>query len=465
MGSLPYRRSLSFRREASTVALKHNQKVRAIKTMNGSAFPNDVQSRTFQTVDAPDQTPHYVRSITEVGEQSEVVAQDDIFAANGILLLAKGTKINRSTWKRLAAHKLRAPLDLLLATADAVSEVSLARDIDIIIASDSILTTMSTRSGDSRSLKSVLGQVKLPAAAAFRLTVMRHDRRRLFDHSLRVAIIAHHIGIRMDLPAAQQEYLLLASLCHDFGEMHTDPELLATHRPIQSAERRFIYVHPITGYVVLQQMNGIPAEVMRAVLQHHERLDGSGYPSGDAGDEVCLLARIIAVAETFEAVTRRFDVRRFDITFRLSQGRLDRTVINALYELLPERLQLHGVDANEPDHELAKTRISNLFRDWPSLLSEIENCRQNESLQFLSNRITSLQTAALQAGLSPDLLKFLDLEGDDAEVLHELTLTLDELGRQLLGVAHEIDRRATADSAVNALVARVLRLVRSGYVH
>jgi hypothetical protein len=231
------------------------------------------------------------------------------------------------------------------------------------------------------------------------------------------------------------------------------------------AERRFIYVHPITGYVVLQQMEGIPAEVMKAVLQHHERLDGSGYPSGDAGDEICLLARIIAVAETFEAVTRRFDARRFDITFRLSQGRLDRTVINALYELLPERLQLHGVDADEPDRELAKTRISNLFRDWPSLLSEIEKCRQNESLRFLSNRITSLQTAALQAGLSPDLLKFLDLEGDDAEVLHELTLTLDELGRQLIDVAHEIDRKAIADSAVNALVARVLRLVRSGYVH
>lgn len=433
--------------------------------MNGSSFSNAVYSSTNQAMEAADQSPHYVRSIIETGEQSEVIAQDDVFAANGIKLLAKGTKINRSTWKRLAAHKLKAPLDLLLATTDSVSEISLARDMDLMMASDFILTAMSVRSGDPRSLKSVLGQVKLPAAAAFRLTVMRHDRRRLFDHSLRVAIIAHHIGLRMGLTAAQQEHLLLASLCHDFGEMHTDPEVLASDRTIESAERRFIYVHPITGCVVLQQMEGIPPEVLQAVLQHHERLDGSGYPSGENGDKICLLARIIAVAETFEAIERRCSTRRLDITLRLSQGRLDGAVINALYDLLPERLHSPRAETDEPDHDLVIARINKLFTGWPPLRNEIENCRHNESLQFLANRISSLQTAALQAGLSPDLLKFLDLGGDDAEVLHELILTLDELGRRLLDVAHEIDRKLASDVAGKALAAKVLVLVRSDYFH
>lgn len=406
-----------------------------------------------------------MRSVTEVGEHSDIVAQDDIYAANGIKLLAKGAKINRSTWDRLAAHKLTAPLDLLLATVDSVNEISLARDMDMMITSDSILTTMSTRSGDSLSLKFLLGRLRLPAAAAFRLTVMRHDRKRLFDHSLRVAIIAHHIGIRMSLPAVQQEYLLLASLCHDFGEMHTDPEILAPHRTIESTERRFIYVHPVTGYVVLQQMSDIPPDVLQAVFQHHERLDGSGYPSGDAGDQICLLARIIAVAETFEAVMRRFDTRRLYITFRLSQRRLDVAVINALYDLLPEHLHSKDVEIAERSFDQAIARMSHLFKDWPALRDEIENGQQSDSLRFLIHRISSLQTAALQAGLSPGLLKYLDLEGEDAEVLYELILTLEELERQLDDIAFEIVRRVAAEVTGSALVARVLNLIRPDYVY
>lgn len=310
-----------------------------------------------------------IRSITEVGEHGEVFARDDSFAANGI---------------SLAAHKLKAPLDLLLAATHSVSEVCLARDIDIMTASDSIPTAMPTHSGASGSLESLPGQVRPPAAASFRLTVMRHDRRKLFDHSLRGAIIAHHIGIRMGLSAAQQEDLLLASLCHDFGEMHTDLEIL-----------------------------------VQAVLQHHEHLDGNGYPSGETGNSICLLVRIIVVAETFEAIERRCNTQRFDITFQLSRGRLDGTVINALYGLLPERLHSHRAEGS------------------------------------------SLQAAALRAGLSPDLLRFLDLESADTQVLDKLILKINELGKRLLEVPHEIDRKVASDAAGHAVAARVVDLVRS----
>lgn len=57
-----------------------------------------------------------------------------------------------------------------------------------------------------------------------------------------------------------------------------DPAILGPGRPIEGHERRFIHVHPVTGFVIVEQLNAIPQPVMQAVLQHHEQLDGSGYP-------------------------------------------------------------------------------------------------------------------------------------------------------------------------------------------
>jgi len=245
-----------------------------------------------------DQNPHYVRSVTELGEENEVVAQEDIFAANGMKLLAKGARINRSTWQRLTAHKLKTPLDLQLVAANTVDEVALARDIGHLLAADTILPAIAARSGDPQGWKAMLGARMLSPPVAFRLTVMRERRTDLYQHSLRIAFIACCLGMRMKLSPEQSRNLFLAALCHDFGEMHTDPLILAPGHRIDKDEQRFVYVHPLTGYIVLQQMNCVPAEVMLAVRQHHERLDGSGYPYGEPEPKIGLLARIIAVSDT-----------------------------------------------------------------------------------------------------------------------------------------------------------------------
>jgi len=428
--------------------------------MNGLTISDRTRDNAAHLAAAADQSPHYVRSITEAGEQSEVIAQDDIYASNGMKLIAKGAKIDRSTWHRLADHKLRAPLDMMLVAADSVNEVSLARDIDRIIAADPILSTLLVRSGDPQSLKSILGQTTLQTPVAFRLTVMRNDRSRLYEHSLRVAVIAHSIGTRMKFSTAQLQHLLLASLCHDFGEMHTDPDMLAPDRAIVGTDRRFIYVHPITGYVVLQQMNGIPAEVMQAVLQHHERLDGSGYPYGDSADRISPLARVISVAETFEAVVRRFNAVRLNITFRLNQGRLDNAAINALYELLPGQVDASNDGTCDYDYGPILAQLHRLLVDWPALRDEIERNKENEPLRFLTDRMLAIQSVVYQAGLTPELLEFLDLEAGDAEVLQELNPTLDEIERLLSDIAHETDRKITKDSPCYATAARVLDLLQ-----
>lgn len=407
-----------------------------------------------------DQNPHYVRSVTELGEENEVIAQEDIFAANGMKLLAKGAKVNRSTWQRLTAHKLKTPLDLQLAAADTVDEVALARDIGHLLVADTILAAIAVRSGDPQAWKAMLGARMLSPPIAFRLTVMRDRRADLYRHSLRIAVIAHCIGMRMKLSSEQARNLFLAALCHDFGEMHTAPLILAPGHRIDRDEQRFVYVHPLTGYIVLQQMNCVPPEVMQAVRQHHERLDGSGYPYGEPEAKIVLLARIIAVSETLDAVLGRFGLRRVNIVLRLSQGRLDSDCMHAASELLPAQSQkAQDMEADfAPEKEL--TRLSDLMQTWGALHEKLKDRNRYAALEFISGRIAALEWLALQAGLTPELLQMLDLDGEDTAVVQELSAMLEELNRLLDSLALEIDRRVPAGAPGRDIADAILATLR-----
>lgn len=411
-----------------------------------------------------DQDPHYVRSVTELGEENEVVAQEDIFAANGMKLLAKGARINRSTWQRLTGHKLKTPLDLQLVAANTVDEVALARDIGHLLAADAILAAIAARSGDPHGWKAMLGARMLSPPVAFRLTVMRERRTDLYQHSLRIAFIACCLGMRMKLSPDQSRNLFLAALCHDFGEMHTDPLILAPGHRIDKDEQRFVYVHPLTGYIVLQQMNCVPAEVALAVRQHHERLDGSGYPYGEPEEKIGLLARIIAVSETLEAVLCRFGLQRVHVVLRLSQGRLDSSCLVAARELLPAHLQPTADVAADFAPEKELTRLSELMRTWSVLRERMKDDKHLAALEFISGRIAALQWLTLQAGLTPELLELLDLKGDDAAVVQELSAILEELNRLLDSLALEIDRRVPPGAHSREIADAILATLRPNVV-
>lgn len=410
---------------------------------------------------AADQSPHYVRSVTETGERNEVVAHEDIYAANGVKLLARGARVNRGMLERLTGHKLKAPLDLSLSAADTVNPVAIAREIDHLLASDGLLRAIVNRSGEPQGWKALLGRLVLPPPLAFRLTVMRDDRPDLFSHSLRVAVVACCIGIRLGLGDETCGHVLLAALCHDIGEMHTDPEILQPGRRVQSAERRFIHVHPLTGYVVLQQMNDVPGEVMRGVLEHHERLDGSGYPHALGGDRVGEIARVLSVAEVKEAVLARHGLLHLDVVLRLNQSRLDRRCMGALRDLLPFERELQDEDRPRTDLAVAAGGMHAVLAAWEPLRAQINADDRLRDLRFVGKRMAMLQSLSLQAGLEPTLLTLLDLDGEDAPVLREVATTLQEFDRLLTEIGDEINRRIPDGSPCREHADRILALLRN----
>jgi HD-GYP domain-containing protein (c-di-GMP phosphodiesterase class II) len=198
-------------------------------------------------------------------------------------------------------------------------------------------------------------------------------------HGRRVSSYAGRIARELRLSASEIGKIEAAALVHDVGKIYTPREIL--HKPGRLTDREFAIVklHPRDGAELLGGVGDGDAEIAEIVLHHHERLDGNGYPDGIGGEEIPLGARIIAVADTFDAITSTRSYRpsrshkeAIDILSRESGKQLDADVVaaflacyaarrlvarSAFAGAVPERLiaALKGSSTGLGVHSLAQT--------------------------------------------------------------------------------------------------------------
>jgi len=122
-----------------------------------------------------------------------------------------------------------------------------------------------------------------------------------YGHSMRVSRISGRIAEGLALSAQEVDDVKAASLLHDIGKIGISDSILAKQGPLTEEEFGIIRCHSRKGVEILQPLKQFEA-LLPAILYHHERYDGSGYPAGLSGDAVPLSARIIAVADTYDAI-------------------------------------------------------------------------------------------------------------------------------------------------------------------
>lgn len=120
-------------------------------------------------------------------------------------------------------------------------------------------------------------------------------------HQLRVADLAMAIGHQLGLSEDMIEGLKMGATIHDIGKIHVPAEILSKPSRLTEVEYLIIKQHPAVGYEILRDIH-FPWPIADIAHQHHERMDGSGYPQGLKGEEICLEARIITVADVVEAM-------------------------------------------------------------------------------------------------------------------------------------------------------------------
>ena len=123
----------------------------------------------------------------------------------------------------------------------------------------------------------------------------------LHGHVHRVSDLAVNLGTGLDLPEEDLDRLALAGVLHDVGKIHLDPGILGKPGPLTEEERELMRRHPELGFAMTRSR--LDPKVSEAILYHHERYDGNGYPFGLKGKEIPILSRIVLVADAFDAMT------------------------------------------------------------------------------------------------------------------------------------------------------------------
>jgi len=162
-------------------------------------------------------------------------------------------------------------------------------------------------------------------------------------HQRRVALLAEAIAREMKLPEAQIEGIKFAAEIHDIGKIYVPAEILSKPTKLTNLEYTIIKTHPQAGYDILKNIE-FPWPIAQIVLQHHERINGSGYPNALKNGEILLEAKILAVADVVEAMSSHrpyrpsFGLDKALEEIQLNRGRLyEPEVVDSCLKLFKEK--------------------------------------------------------------------------------------------------------------------------------
>src|SRR5437899_4307864 len=161
-------------------------------------------------------------------------------------------------------------------------------------------------------------------------------------HNLRVARLCVHIGRQLSMSAYELRVLARAGLMHEIGKLGIPQTVLGKHSPLDESEWSLMRTHPEMGLTLLDHAGQSRREVL-AVLYHHDRLDGSAYAYGLKAESIPIEARIVAVADTYDALTSDRPYRKAcspaearRVLVEAPGSRLDAKAVSALFLALDD---------------------------------------------------------------------------------------------------------------------------------
>jgi HD-GYP domain-containing protein (c-di-GMP phosphodiesterase class II) len=178
-------------------------------------------------------------------------------------------------------------------------------------------------------------------------------------HSERTARVATELGLRMGLPASTVRVIARGAYLHDLGKIGIPDEILNKPGRLTQDEREVIETHPQLGYEIASGATGLE-ETLGVILHHHERYDGGGYPLGLTGKDVPIEARVVTVADVWDALTSDRAYRKgwsaSDALAHIEAGRgthFDPRVVDAMVDLAAEWGITATPEAGEPEEAWA----------------------------------------------------------------------------------------------------------------
>ena len=414
------------------------------------------ESSTAVTADTGSETPAaLVQAVVELGTQRPIRTSQAIYNTQGLKLLEGGVTIDGSLYDRLLSHRLALPLDECIDASPSVDAGVLGEAARAAIARWPFFARVAPGDAAGKQVLDALASLRLPKPIALHVTLARETRPALFEHSIQMALLAAHLvgaagGTKTQMGAAAS-----AGLLHDLGMLHIGADLLDSEERLSGDELKPVYVHPLTSSMLVDRFADYPKEVVRAIVEHHERLDGSGYPRGLSGDAMSPLGRVLALAEVVTAMfdgQRQLPEQRVSLLLRINPRRYDPFHVAAVHRLLavpPAPGDGERIDAAPLIARLLQlTDVLARWSDSSAAIGHVLEGAHAALFRSVDEQNATLQRMLYDAGVTREQLAAIAGEvGDDIGLRIELWALAEELLWQLHAAANQIKRRWQAVQA------------------
>jgi hypothetical protein len=408
---------------------------------------------------------HYTRSVMELSDILTVTTSKPIYSKTGLRLVAEDVEINSAFFKRMLQHSMSPPFEQCLVVANGIAHDDIVGMAQQLLQSDAKLSRMAKSQAEQDALLQPLKEIVLAPAVHFLLTLARERRTHMLEHAIMVALVSIYLGIRMGQSGQKLVDLATAGLLHDIGEMRFNPQLFDSNYRLSSEERQQIHQHPQMSHNILQAAAAYSANTLAAVLQHHERQDGSGYPAGLSGEGISRAGQILALAEVAsnKVCQGLWGALRLEMICKLNTQQFATPLLgylSALYGHDSQKLPMNGSKAARIGMQKIQGQINKIalvFNTWRDAQGKAPGKPQS-AFAFIQQRLSSLHVALQDAGIDPDGKQFLngDVEQDLMAMAELDQLTLEviwQLRETLLSVQHRWPKFAADKSAQGVAVA------------
>ena len=395
----------------------------AVKKVEAVSFaPGDSQAN-----------PDFLAALVNAGEIYSIVASQDIVDVRGLKLWAKGLPVSSVLQRRLLERKLRYPLEACLMAEDGVTPFYLMQQLKSFLDSDHSLAQALRPS--ALLLEKHLQQIPLHSVAQLLLTTLLATRPGGITHAVRAMALAGGMAHAESSPV-DMRLAMLGGLLHDIGEAYIQPHYLDDQEPLDLLGHKHMMAHPRIAQLLLSATTDYPATLCRAIGEHHERLNGAGYPARLTGDAISPLGLLLGAMETTMGMARASSapLTRASFALRVVPGefppRYSSVVFNmarAADEQLPTNVHWHA-DALQQ----INTTLQQAQQTAQALTTPSGSAGRGAIVSLALNRIERLRMAwnALGVwGLQADQLT--------AQDHFEMELARDELGTRLFELQRE----------------------------
>jgi HD-GYP domain-containing protein (c-di-GMP phosphodiesterase class II) len=310
------------------------------------------------------QQNHYVKHLAEVNKTNEVIATQDIINQNGLLVAREGSRINDHVADRIIQHRLIQPLEEQINLKDLLDSDKLSKAFNALMDKYPDVHQIHSDLNLQKTLNRFVGGNILHLIILQELSVMHERLPGHFEKALFCSWLAVLIATELELPEDLIKVAFIAGLVADIGLLHISPDILNKKGDLDPAERRAIQSHVVIGQLMMKKIAGENSLVARAILEHHERHDGGGYPVGKTDKDLDTMGQIIGIANFIQAIR----VNKFEPCGRNLKDILPYLKINQYTQCL----EIHNVIISTIQNSRLKPSRVNPLGDMTALVSHLK---------------------------------------------------------------------------------------------